>query len=194
MEEAKAIDQHSLQEDRKFKKIQSTTNITSIVDMEPYWKYLTENRERLERAVSSSQQQITELTREREEAKFELKDMYVDADDSFLSFEEIAYMEERLKVKLEELDDNEANLDRMEDLIAGVTNSVSLIAFRVLSDEAALQERKVPEVKPSTSAEFLQKCCVEVESRLAALTAETNEDGFGVTTTDSPLRGTLGED
>lgn len=156
-EEVKQIEQHSLQEERKFKKIQSTTNITSIVDMEPYWKYLSENRERLEKAVVSAQLQIEELTREREETLAELKNMYVDADDSFLSLEEIAFMEERLKMKIEELDDNEANLRRMEDLIAGATNSVSLIAFQVFPEDRAL------EVKPSTSSECLLQCARELE-------------------------------
>lgn len=157
-EEIKQIEQHSLQEERKFKKIQSATNITSIAEMEPQWKYLLSNRERLEKAVVSAQQQIDELTREREEAKAELKSMYVDADDSFLSLEEIAFMEERLKVKIEELDDNEANLRRMEDLIAGATNSISLIAFQVFPEERAL------EVKPSNSADCLLQCARELDS------------------------------
>lgn len=160
-EEVKQIEQHSLQEERKFKKIQSTTNITSIVDMEPYWKYLSENRERLEKAVDSAQQQIEELTREREDTRAELKNMYVDADDSFLSLEEVAFMEERLGVKIEELDDNEANLKRMEDLIAGATNSISLIAFQVFPEDRAL------EVKPSTSADCLLQCARELEGMLS---------------------------
>jgi len=171
-EEVKQIEQHSLQEERKFKKIQSTTNITSIVDMEPYWKYLSENRERLEKAVVSAQQQIEELTREREETRSELKNMYVDADDSFLSLEEIAFMEERLKIKIEELDDNEANLRRMEDLIAGATNSISLIAFQIFPEDRAL------EVKPSTSAECLLQCARELEGLLPTSEGEFEASGL----------------
>lgn len=145
--------------------------------MEPYWKYLRENRERLENAVSAAQLQIEELTREREDAKAELKDMYVDADDSLLSMEEINYMEERLKVKLDELTGNEANLRRMEDLIAGATNSVSLITFQVFGEEKAM------DVKPSNAAEFLQQTEHEVAELL-----RTEQDQTRVPTLSRPKR------
>jgi hypothetical protein len=73
-------------------------------------------------------------------------------------------MEERLKVKIQELEDNENNLQRIDDLIAGATNSVSLISFQVFPDHTL-------DVKPSNAAEYLFACAKDLGDKLLEVVA-----------------------
>ena len=188
-EEVKQIEQQGKTEERKFKSIKNTTSITSILDMEPYWRYLMQNKTSLEHTVGNCQRQIEELTRERETAKRELASLVVEPEESsFLSSQEIEFMQEHLSAKIKELESSESHLAHLDELLISVTNSVSLIAFDVMkkSDEQDGKNKSDEQdgknksdeldVKPSNASSYLEYCTNILESMLTSVA----EDQFSM--------------
>lgn len=159
-EEIKALDQRGKAEERKFKAIQQRANIASLLDMQPYWQYLNENRETLERAVDSAQRSIEELQEERDRWRLEMRRSIEEEDPEFLSREEVAYMDQQLRVKEKELKGSEASLQPLQDLVIAVTNSVTQIT--------ALVQRTEGDVKPSNVASCLSACAEAIEGIVKA--------------------------
>ena len=160
-EEIKHLNHRGKTEERKFKEIIHKTSITSILDMEPYWGYLMENRASLEGMVGGSQKHIERLTQEREYERKRLREMVEDrGEESLLTPQEVEFMNEKLNFKLKELENSEHNLALLENLVTAATNSISLIAFNVMDKSDAL------DVKPSNSAQFLDYCTETLEDIL----------------------------
>ena len=163
-DEIKQIENHVINEERKFKKIQSVTNISSIVDMEPYWNYLVENRERLEKAVQQAQVQIEELSQERALAEQELHSLTLETEErKRLNPREVELQEEEIKTKTKLLEDGESTVAHLNELIASATNTISRIAFQLADRPENVT------VQTSSLVENLTFCGIKLEQMLASL-------------------------
>ena len=162
-EEIKALQLRGKAEERKFKGIQQRTSISSLLDIEPYWRYLCENRDILESAVSTAERTIEELTAERERWKGEVRKLVEDEGDvGYLSREEVEYMDKKLSVKERELKGSEDSLRPLQDMTIAATNTITQLAGWVLLDRQDL------DVKPSNAASCLLSCADALETMLKA--------------------------
>jgi len=159
-EEIKALNQRSKAEERKFKAIQQRTNIASLLDMEPYWRYLSENKETLERAVESAEKSIEELQGEREKWRLEMKKSIEEENTEYLSREEVAYMDSQFQEKEKELKGSEAGLQPLQDLVIAATNATAQLTVLV--------ERTDLDVKPSNVRSCLAACEEAIEGIVKA--------------------------
>lgn len=162
-EEIKALQLRGKTEERKFKGIQQRTSISSLLDIEPYWRYLSENRDMLESAVSTAERTIEELTAERERWKGEVRKLVEEeGDEGYLSREEVEYMDKKLSVKERELRVSEDSLRPLQDMTIAATNTITQLAGWVL------QDRQDMDVKPSNAASCLSACADALETFLKA--------------------------
>lgn len=160
-EEIKALEVRGKAEERKFKGIQQRTSISSLLDIEPYWRYLCENRDILEGAVSTAERSIEELTAERERWKAEVRKLVEDEGDlGYLSREEVEYMDKKLGVKEKELKGSEDSLRPLQDMAIAASNTITQIAAWVLTDKQDL------DIKPSNAASCLSACADALETLL----------------------------
>lgn len=141
-DEVKHIENHVTNEERKFKRIQSVTNISSIADMEPYWRYLSENRERLERGVAQAQTQIEALNQNRTLTEKELRLLRLETDErKRLNPREVEELEERLKTRLRQLEEAEDRVTSLQAMVASATNCISRITFQLADQPEAVDSQ-----------------------------------------------------
>lgn len=167
-DEVKQIENHVTNEERKFKRIQSVTNISSIGDMEPYWHYLAENRERLERGVAQAQSQIEALSQDRAFAEKDLRQLTLEAEErKRLNPREVEELEERLKVRLRQLEEGEAHVTNLLALIASATNCISRISFQLADKPETVG------LQLTNLTESLTHCATKLEQMSAAVRKRT---------------------
>ena len=132
--------------------------------MEPYWNYLVENRERLEKAVQQAQVQIEELNQERALAEEELHTLSLETEErKRLNPREIEQQEEDIKGKMKLLEEGETAVGHLNELVASATNSISRIAFQLADRPENVT------VQTSSLVENLTFCGIKLEQMLASL-------------------------
>ena len=137
--EVKHIETHVANEEKKFKRIQSVTKISSIADMEPYWRYLMENKSHLEKGVEVAQMQIEKLGEERTAAERELRTLVLETEErKRLNPREVEETEERLKQRMKVLEEGDVQLKSMQELLASATNCISRLAFQLADKPEAI--------------------------------------------------------
>jgi len=174
-DEVKQIENHVANEERKFKRIQSVTNISSIGDMEPYWRYLSENRERLERGVAQAQTQIEDLSRDRASAEKDLRQLTLEAEErKRLNPREVEELEDRLKTRQRQLEEGEEQVVHLLAMIASAANCISRVSFQ-LTDQPESVGSQLTNLTESLThcATKLEQMSVAVKKRTALVAMES---------------------
>ncbi|CAG9333205.1 unnamed protein product [Blepharisma stoltei] len=154
----------------KFKAIQRVTNIATIQDMLPYYKYLLEKKENLISTVGQLQNQIEALQEEREELIKEV-DFWKFRDDAYIniSIEEANKANEELEKKIEEIVRSENNLHKLQELVNSSINVLSRVVFQLSEGE-----RSAMEVNEKNLSRVLAFICTRLDKMMEVLQNHQN--------------------
>ncbi|CAG9328164.1 unnamed protein product [Blepharisma stoltei] len=123
-------------QDSKFKAIQRVTNISTIQDMLPYYKYLKEKTENLSSTASQYQSLIDSLNKEIKELSYELN-RYKFQDGSYeLNAQKIEEIKAAFELRISTIEKDESSLNSLQNLVFSAVNVISRIVFQ-LSDESS---------------------------------------------------------
>ena len=145
-------------EERRFNDIRSSTSIASILDMEPYWRYLRENRDRLEGLAREGEVWVEKLKKRRGECVEELRGVGEEQEERGAAVQVMNMIGTKFTEKSKELEMNERRLLELERLLVAATNIVSLIAAAVMGTSESL------DVKPSNAPSYLDHCSSYLQS------------------------------
>ena len=165
-EELLKLNRHLENQERKFKAIQRVTYSSSIEDVLPYYLYLTNNRENLEKNLEQSLVLIFELNNEKKILVNELKNWQLHVE--YIT-EDAITKERRAQCESEEkiLFENEQEIEKLEDLVYTAANTLSRIAFQ-LGDE------KVFDVDLHNITICLGFCCIKIDKIMGIIQSYQN--------------------
>lgn len=159
------MDEYIRRQELQFKKIQKSTNVSSVDDLVPYYEYLIANEAKLAESVRTASERIERLSNVRTELGKELQRLMYSSEGAgpHLSNSDVQAIEMRLKERSKVLEDDEANLNRYEELVASSSNSVARIVYQVCENPELI------DVNPETLTEHLALCGMKLEQMFNAL-------------------------
>lgn len=156
----KRVDEKFKQEERKFKEIQKVANITNAQDMYPYYLYLLENQQKLQKAVNHSVIKIESLQLERDMLKEELQRINHTTSLAMISNAQIEELEHDLLRKEKQNEEMHKLTIQLLDLVSSAINSVSRLSYQLCdkSDKVLVTKKNI--------ISFLANCEIQIERML----------------------------
>lgn len=150
-----------MSESGKFERIQQTTEVAAVEDMESYWRYMENNHKLLKKSAGQLQELLDERVKERDQLKRELQELLQESDDRPIATLETSHIESHFKVRVKELEENEQYLTRLQEVVMNATNCIAKIAHSL--------DNSRREVTPETVTETMEFCVTKMTAMCNAV-------------------------
>lgn len=148
-------------EEEKFREIQQATSISSVNDLYAYYQYLQKNESLLNITLKESIAKMEILNLERNQLNHELNEIVLQREeDRHINLREIEKIEESLKQRNKQMDDNERVLDKLVSLVSAACGAVTRLGSQILDNSDSI------DVKPRNVVKYINNCSSKLEEKL----------------------------
>jgi myosin heavy subunit len=156
-------------QERKFKAIQNVTKSSSVNDILPYYHYLENSRDYLEKCRSDHSSEIESLTAERDHLLATYKSLFLQqsADLTFRSQSSVSELSANLKQEESDLQKKEEEVILFDSLLLSSVNILSRLLFQLSEDESLT-------VRLDNIIYSLGFCCIKIEKIMSVIEGHQN--------------------
>ncbi|CAG9329589.1 unnamed protein product [Blepharisma stoltei] len=129
-DEMENIKRELRKKEKIFMDIQKATNVTSVEDMYPYYLYLKETENRLNQTVKQGLKQLEKLNQDREELSKTLNGIRYQ-EEKRENLVDISVIRDKYSETCTELDQKEAHLDKLNEIIFAAQNSLEILKSKL---------------------------------------------------------------
>lgn len=161
------LNRHLENQERKFRAIQRVTNSSNIEDVLPYYIYLQNNRENLQKTMNDSLEMIARLTKERAKLQETYKSLLLQSEEQVLQERRLGALKKESNYKEEKLEKKGFEIEKLDTLVLSAITILGRLIFQ-LGDE------KPFEVNENNLTYCLGFCCIKIDKIMEVIQAHQN--------------------